>query len=110
MMTRGQGTTGYMKYSAPKGRNDDTVTACALAVWGLDQMASSQLIGTPEIVSKAEHDENNPYNMEEVAEWEPEDDGGQKGVGRAHDKIVLKRFFDPSTSYKDPTRDTVERS
>jgi hypothetical protein len=48
--------------------------------------------------------------MEEVAEWEPEDDGGQKGVGRAHDKIVLKRFFDPSTSYKDPTRDTVNRS
>ena len=97
--------SGNAQYHAPKGLHDDTITAAALAVWGLDQECAANLIGTPEIVSKAEHDENNPYNMEEVAEWEPEDDGGQKGVGRAHDKIVLKRFFDPSTSYKNPERE-----
>src|SRR5271157_2026996 len=110
LMTRTQGTTGYTKYGAPKGRHDDTVTACALAVWGLDQIMSSQLIGTPEIVSKSGDDENSPYNMEEIAEWEPADDGGEKGVARAHNKIVLKKFFSPEMSYQDPSRDTVERS
>ena len=45
MMTRGQGTTGYMKYGAPKGRHDDTVTACALAVWGLNEYGGNVLVG-----------------------------------------------------------------
>lgn len=44
-MTRSQGTTGYIKYAAPKGKNDDTVTACALACWGLDKYGGNQLIG-----------------------------------------------------------------
>jgi hypothetical protein len=45
IMTRTQGNTGYMKYGAPKGRHDDTVTACALAAWGLDKIMNSMLIG-----------------------------------------------------------------
>ena len=45
MMTRGQGTTGYMKYGAPKGRHDDTVTAGALAVWGLNEYGGNVLAG-----------------------------------------------------------------
>jgi hypothetical protein len=44
---RSQDTTGYMKYGAPKGRNDDTVTAAALAAWGLEKICGggSALIG-----------------------------------------------------------------
>lgn len=30
--------SGYMRYSAPKGKNDDTVTASALMAWGLDKV------------------------------------------------------------------------
>jgi len=45
MMTKGQGSTGYMKYGAPKGRHDDTVTACALAVWGLNEYGGNVLAG-----------------------------------------------------------------
>jgi hypothetical protein len=44
-MTRGQGTTGYMKYGAPKGRHDDTVTAGALAGWGLNEYGTVSMVG-----------------------------------------------------------------
>ena len=39
-----------MKYGAPKGRNDDTVTAAALAAWGLEKICGggSVLIGGTE--------------------------------------------------------------
>jgi len=36
---------GYVKYQAPKGRNDDTVMAAALMSWGLDHYTANQLAG-----------------------------------------------------------------
>jgi len=44
-MKKSDGATGYIRYSAPKGRNDDCVMAAALAVWGLDRYAGNQLAG-----------------------------------------------------------------
>ena len=99
---RSQENSGYMKYSAPKGRNDDCVTSAALGAWGLSQNMGSAVIGQPEIISKSESDENRPYNMEEVAEWEPSDDTGEKGIARGHNKHVLKRFFSDEASYRAP--------
>jgi hypothetical protein len=54
IVTRTQGTTGYIKYSAPKGMHDDTVVAAALAAWGLDKFGGSNLAGpfTEEIVNQ----------------------------------------------------------
>lgn len=36
---------GYVKYQAPKGRNDDTVMAGSLMCWGLDRYAGNQIAG-----------------------------------------------------------------
>jgi len=47
LMTRTQGTTGYVKYSAPRGRNDDTVTAAALAAWGLEKVYGTGSVAGP---------------------------------------------------------------
>ena len=47
LMTRTQGSTGYVKYSAPKGRNDDTVTAAALAAWGLEKVYGAGSMAGP---------------------------------------------------------------
>ena len=44
-MKKSDGATGYIRYSAPKGRHDDCVMAAALAVWGLDRYAGNQIAG-----------------------------------------------------------------
>jgi hypothetical protein len=36
---------GYVKYTAPKKKHDDTVIAAALMCWGLDRYAGNQLAG-----------------------------------------------------------------
>ena len=44
-MKKSEGATGYIRYSAPKGRHDDTIMSAALAVWGLDRYAGNQIAG-----------------------------------------------------------------
>jgi hypothetical protein len=45
MATKSEALLGYVKYSAPKGRTDDTVMAAALMCWGLDRYAGNQIAG-----------------------------------------------------------------
>ena len=45
MAIKSEALLGYVKYQAPKGRNDDTVMAAALMCWGLDRYAGNQLAG-----------------------------------------------------------------
>ena len=67
-MTRGQGTTGYMKYGAPKGRHDDTVTAGALAGWGLNEYGTVSMAGpyTQEQFDKEKKKQIDPSCMLDV--------------------------------------------
>jgi len=45
MAIKSEALQGYIKYQAPKGRNDDTVMAGALMCWGLDHYTANQLAG-----------------------------------------------------------------
>jgi hypothetical protein len=45
MAIKSEALQGYIKYQAPKGRNDDTVMAAALMSWGLDHYTVNQLAG-----------------------------------------------------------------
>jgi len=45
MAIKSEAMQGYVKYQAPKGRNDDTVMAGALMCWGLDRYSGNQIAG-----------------------------------------------------------------
>ena len=67
-----------MKYSAPKGRNDDTVTASALAAWGLSQNMGSAVIGTMETLGtvtdnpgEVKYEQQEPVSAWSDDDWNP---------------------------------------
>ncbi len=91
---RSQENSGYMKYSAPKGRNDDTVSASALAAWGLSQNMGSAVIGTMEVTgtitdnpAEIKYEQQEPVSAWGDDDWDPT---GGMGVARGHNKVVLK--------------------
>ena len=80
--------------SKVNGFRDDTVTASALAAWGLSQNMGSAVIGTMETLgtitdnpAEVKYEQQEPVSAWSDDDWNP---SGGVGVAQGHNKVVLK--------------------
>jgi len=76
--------SGNFRYGAPKHHHDDTVTAVALACWGLEMVTAGNLIGTAEGIGAVSDGIETKYSdIERVTEWDTDANEERMGVAKA---------------------------
>jgi len=82
--------SGYFRYSAPKHKHDDCVTAAALACWGLEMIMSGNVIGMSEGIGKTSEIETKYDEIQEITSWDTDENEGRMGVAKANTLRTLR--------------------
>jgi len=83
--------SGNFRYGAPKHHHDDTVTAVALACWGLEMVTAGNLIGRSETSISQTSEITTKYSDQlPITEWEPDENEERTGLSHGYTRRNVK--------------------